>query len=250
MLVSNCMKLAALLAFTIVASAADLPTGASLIQRFVEASGGSAAYAKAKNVTMEGAVEIEGRNIAGTVSTAQAGEKSYTSMEFTAIGKVEEGFDGDIGWQNSELQGPRLLEGEEKAAAKRASSLALITAWRDQYTSAKTLGSEDIAGKPAWNVEMTPKEGKPEHFFFDRDSGLLKAVGMTLSTPLGEITTQVQMADYRAVDGIQTPFRMTQQAFGQSIVMTFSKVSYNAQIPPGRFDLPAPVKALAAKRKQ
>jgi hypothetical protein len=240
---------AILLAFTMVAAAADPPTGESLIQRFIEASGGAAAYARAKSVAMEGAVEIEGRNIAGTVSIAQAGRKSYTSMDLAGIGKVEEGYDGEIGWQNSALQGPRLLDGQEKAVARRASSLSMITAWRDEYTSAKTLGSEDIAGKPAWKVEMTPKEGKPENFFFDRESGLMAAVGMILPTPLGDMATQVMLADYRLVDGIQTPFRMTQQAFGQSIVMTFSKVSYNAQIPASRFELPDAVKALAAKQK-
>jgi len=252
MLVSK-MKLARHLAvFTLAAAiafGADLPTAESLIQRFVDASGGASAYAKAKSVAMEGTVEIEGRNISGTVVIAQAGEKSYTSMDFMGIGKVEEGYDGETGWQNSALQGPRLLEGEEKAAARRASNLSLFTAWREDYTAAKTLGSEDIDGRPAWKVEMTPKEGKPENYFFDRESGMLTGIGITLSSPLGEIATQVLLADYRLTNGIRTPFRMTQQAFGQNIVMEFSKVAYNAPIPAGRFDLPPAVKALVAKRK-
>ena len=243
-------QLAVVVAFTAAAAyGADAPTAESLIQRYVEKSGGAAAYAKAKNVLMEGTVEMEGRNISGPVTIAQAGEKSYTSMEFAGIGKVEEGYDGNIAWQNSALQGPRVLEGEEKAAARRASSLSLVTTWRTEYTSAKTLGSEDVAGKPAWKVEMTPKEGKAENYYFDRDSGLLTQIGMVISTPLGDIATQVLLGDYRPVDGIRTPFRMTEQAFGQSIVMTFTKVSYNAQLPAGQFDVPPAVKALAAKRK-
>ena len=43
-------------------------------------------------------------------------------MDFPGIGKVEEGFDGETAWENSALQGPRILDGDEKAAAKRAAS--------------------------------------------------------------------------------------------------------------------------------
>jgi hypothetical protein len=35
----------------------------------------------------------------------------------------------------------------------------------------------------------------------------------------------------------------------QTIVLHFNKVSYNDAVPPGRFDLPAEIKALAAKKK-
>jgi hypothetical protein len=170
-------------------------------------------------------------------------------MEFPGIGKIEEGFDGETAWENSALQGPRILEGEEKITAKRAATLALITTWRDVYKEARTTGSEDVDGKPAWKVEMTPKEGRPETFFFDKDSGLLVRTSAVLSSPLGEISTQATMSDFRVVQGILTPFAMTENAMSQSIVMKFSKIAYNVTIPPERFALPAAVKALLEKNK-
>jgi hypothetical protein len=36
---------------------------------------------------------------------------------------------------------------------------------------------------------------------------------------------------------------------GQVMVMHFDKVAYNTEIPDGRFDLPAAVKALAERKK-
>jgi hypothetical protein len=112
------------------------------------------------------------------------------------------------------------------------------------------VGSEDVEGKPAWKVEMTPKEGKPETFYFDKETMLLVRTTATITTPLGEIPVDALMGDYRAVDGIQTPFTLTQKAMSQVIVMKFDKVQYNARIAADRFDLPPAVKALAAKRKQ
>ncbi len=72
---------------------------------------------------------------------------------------------------------------------------------------------------------------------------------MTLSTPLGEIPTQVTMSDYRPVGGIQTPATLIQAAMNQNIVMHFEKIVYNTTLPPGQFDPPPDVKALLNKRK-
>lgn len=229
--------------------AADMPTGESLLQRYIDRSGGAAAYANAKNMSMSGTVEMAGRNISGTVTIVEEGEKSYTAMDFPGIGKVEEGYDGETAWEDSALEGPRILEGDEKASAKRAATLALITSWRQVYKDARTVGEADVDGKPAWKVEMTPNEGRPETFFFDKESGLLVRISAVLSTAMGEIATEATMSDFRPVDGILTPFVMTEKAMSQNIVMRFSKIAYNAEIPPNRFDLPPAVKAKLDQKK-
>jgi len=227
--------------------AADLPSGESLLKRSIEKSGGAQAYARAKSVSMTGKVEMEGHNISGTAIMLEQGRKSYTAMEFPGIGKIEEGYDGETAWEDSALQGPRLLEGDEKAAAKRASTLWLIAAWREVFTDAKTIGPADVGGKPAWQVEMVAKEGKPETWFFDRDSGLLVKTSGVLSTAMGDLATELIMSDFRTVDGILTPFAMTQKAMSQTIVMRFDKITFNSAIPPDRFDPPSSVKSLRKK---
>lgn len=227
--------------------AADLPTGESLLKRSVEKSGGAQAYARAKSVSMTGKVEMEGRNISGTVTLLEEGKKSYTAMEFAGIGKVEEGYNGDTAWEDSALQGPRVLDGDEKAAAKRASTLWVIAAWREVFNDAKTIGPADVDGKPAWQVEMVAKEGKPETWFFDRDSGLLVKTSGVVSTAMGDLSTELIMSDFRPVDGILTPFTMTQKAMSQTIVMHLDKIAFNAAIPPDRFDPPNSVKSLRKK---
>jgi hypothetical protein len=234
----------AVLAIAGLAVAADMPSGESLLQRSIEKSGGAEAYAKAKSVAMSGTVEMPAQNITGTIAVFEEGGKSYTAMDFAGIGKIEGGFDGETAWENSALQGPRILEGDEKVEALRAAKMSLLTGWRDLYKSAKTIGSEDVDGKPAWKVEMTPKAGKPETFFFDRDSGLLVRTTAVHSTPLGEISAESTMSDFRPVDGILTPFTMTETAMNQKIVTHFKDVSYNAATPKDRFDLPAAVKSL------
>ena len=213
--------------------AAAPPSGESLLKRAIEKSGGAQAYAKAKSVSMTGKVEIEGRNISGTVTLLEEGKKSYTAMEFAGIGKVEEGYDGETAWEDSALQGPRLLEGDEKAAAKRASILWAIAAWREVFADAKTIGPADVEGKPAWQVEMIAKEGKPETWFFDRDSGLLVKTSGVLSTAMGDLTTEVVNSDFRAVDGILGPLRHDAESHEPDHPHTLRKNRFQRRYPGG-----------------
>jgi hypothetical protein len=238
----------ALLVSAATALAADLPSGENLLQRFIDRSGGEKAYAQAKNAQMTGTVEIAGRNISGNVEMVQEGEKSWTALDLPGIGRIEQGFNGETAWEKNAIQGARLVEGEEKSVMRRDSRFAL-TNWRDEYSSARTIGEENIDGKAAWKVEMMPKDGRPETFYFDKNSSLLVRMSAVVSTPLGEIAADVTLSDYRPVDGIQTPFTMTQAAMGQTIIMHFDKIVYNGAIPQDRFALPEDVKALLQKTK-
>ncbi|MDE3197707.1 MAG: hypothetical protein KGN84_15265 [Acidobacteriota bacterium] len=229
--------------------AADLPSADSILRQSFDRSGGAAAYAKANNAVMTGTVEMVGHNLSGPVTIYQADNRSYTSIDLPGIGKIEEGYDGHTAWEMNALQGARIKDGEEKALMERTASISPLMNWRTYYTSAKTLGAEDVDGKPAWKIEMTPKLGKPETFYFDKGTMLLVRTTATITTPLGDIPVDASMSDYRVVDGIQTPFEMTQKAMSQTLVMKFSKVQYNANIPASVFDLPPAVKALADRKK-
>jgi hypothetical protein len=224
--------------------AADMPSGASLLDRYIEKSGGAAAYAKAKTTMMTGTVTVAGANISGNVSIYQEGLKFYQLVEIAGIGKIEGGFDGETAWENSALQGPRILEGDEKIEAKRAATLAVVSNWRQVFKEARTVGSEDVDGKTAWKVEMTAREGKPETFFFDKDSGLLVKTSSVRTTPLGDIPAETDMTDFRPVEGIITPFTMTEKAMNQTMVLKFSAIAYNSDMPKDRFAVPPEIKAL------
>ncbi len=246
------MKLLAAL-FLVVTSlcfAADLPSGESILALSLKKSGGEAAFAKIKSATMTGTVEMVGHNITGPVSVFMQGEKMYTTIELPGLGKVEEGYDGSVAWEANALTGPRIKEGEEKTATVRASRMGmdLLNTWREYYREARTLGEEDVNGKPAWKVQLTPKEGKPEAFFFDKQSGLLVRMSQVMSTAMGEIPVEGDLSDYRMVGGVMTPFSMTQKAMSQVMAMHFDKVVWNPAIPPDRFDLPPAVKALAERK--
>jgi len=219
--------------------------------RCLSKSGGAEAYAKVKSAAMTGKVEMAGHNISGPASVFQQGDKTYSVIELPGVGKIEEGFDGKTAWEINALTGPRIKDGEEKAATVRASKMGLdlMSTWKTFYKEARTIGQEDVDGKPAWQVRLTPKEGKPEIFSFDRESGLLVRVAQTMTTPLGEIPVEAEFTDYRPVEGILTPFTMTQKAMSQVMVMHFDKVEWNPRLPADRFELPPVIRTLTDRQK-
>lgn len=230
--------------------ASDMPSGESLIARSIASEGGEKALAKTERTIMTGTVELIGHNnISGPLEIYQAAGKAYTVLELPGIGKIEEGFDGQVAWESNVLSGPRIKDKEELEATKRSSQVSVLADWKDFYKAAVTVGLEDVNGKPAWKVAMTPTEGGQEYMYFDRDSGLLVKLAQTLPSALGDIPVEMIFEEYREVDGVKTPFLISQLAMGQNMAMRIEKVTYNADIPASRFDLPADVKALGAKQK-
>jgi hypothetical protein len=55
------------------------------------------------------------------------------------------------------------------------------------------------------------------------------------------------LSDYKEQNGVTAPRKVHQKALGQEFLITINQVEYNVDMPKDRFDLPAEIKALAAK---
>jgi photosynthetic reaction center cytochrome c subunit len=60
-------------------------------------------------------------------------------------------------------------------------------------------------------------------------------------TPLGRNPTQIDYADYREVDGVQIPFRVTTSQPANSSTIQFEEVHQNAPIDAAKFAKPKPL---------
>jgi zinc protease len=227
--------------------AADgLPTGETVLAHYVEATGGRAAYDKIRGHIEKGSMALPAQNIKGAMTMYQSEpDKQVVVIDFPGIGKAEEGTDGKIAWSASAMQGARLKEGEEKAAALRsAMGDAKFLDWKKNYKSVVTAGVEDVEGKPCYRVVMTPLTGKPETEYYEKESGLLVRQTATAVTPMGEIAVDARVSDYRKEGGILMPHKLKQTLAGQSIEITVDSVEINPEFPKDRFEPPAEVKAL------
>lgn len=230
-------------------AADDLPKADIILDKAIEVTGGKAAYQKVHSKIESGSMEINGMKGTSTMYKAEP-DKAYTEIVFEGLGKMQDGSNGKVAWSNSAIQGPHVKEGDEKEMALLMNRMDAELNWRDLFSKTETVGSENVEGKDCYKVVLTPKTGKPMTQYFDKQSGLMVKVVMTLKGPMGEITAETLADDYRKDGDILSPHKMTEKAMGQQIVITINKIEYNAEIPASRFDIPEEVQALLNKDKK
>lgn len=238
----------ALAAPSVIAADEQLPKADRILDKFVEATGGKAAYEKVHNEKWTGSFEFVGKGIKGTVTSYRAEpSKTVTIVELEGVGTVEDGTDGETAWTRSAMQGPRIKEGDERAASMREAMLRGPLYWRKLYKQAETVGVENVGDQACYKVVLTPNEGKPETHYYDKKTNLLVKMTMTIASPMGEIPTETMLSDYKEEAGLRQPHTVHQKAMGQEFLITMDHMEYNIDMPKDRFDLPADVKALVTK---
>jgi hypothetical protein len=240
-----------LLAAVAVGGYAQTVTADAVLDRFVEVSGGKAAFAELKSMSTKGTIEFVGQGIKGTVETyALQPNNSLTVMELAGIGKITSGVTNGMVWQNSAIQGARIAQGDEAAQMLRSTRLDAPVKWREIYPEVKLEGTEDVDGKAAYKVSLKAAgAGEPQVNWYDKESGLLVQSRMVLEIPMGKIPVVTKMLDYEKMGGFLEPRRLEQKMGPQTLVTVITSVERNPEIAAEKFALPAEIEKLAAKKK-
>ncbi len=228
---------------------AKLPAAEDIIEKSIEAMGGREAMEKIHNRVSKGTFEIAGQGLKGAMTTYEAApNKQYVRIELKDIGTIESGTDGIVHWESNAMTGPRVLEGPEKALNARLTRFNAALYWKELYQKAECVGVEDVDERPCYEVVFTPEEGEPETAYYDRKSYMPRKTVLMVQTPMGAIPMEAVATDYRSVDDVQLPFKVTQTIAGvQQIIVTVESVEHNVDIPADRFALPEAVRALVGK---
>jgi len=223
------------------AVAGELPKAETVLAKYVESVGGEAAFAKLKNRVFKGKMIMPSFGMEATMVTyIKPPSSSYSELDFEAFGKSTSGTNGDVAWEVSAMQGPRLLEGADKARRFREAQLNPYLNWQESFDKAETTGEGTVGDAECYKVVMTPKAGEPITCFFDKKSGLL--LEMETETEAGTMT--ITPTDYRDVDGIKIAFKTTVEADMFSIETIVESVEHNVDIAEDRFELPDEIKQL------
>jgi hypothetical protein len=226
-----------------------LPKAETVLDRYIEVTGGKSAYEKRKTQTLNGTIEFVGRGIKGSLSIIAAEPASVrTVMDLEGIGKIESGVSSGVSWELSPIMGPRVKDGPEKADSLREATFNSPLHWRKLYPKVETAGAETINGEECIKIVATPDDGKPQTMFFSKKSGLLVKRAQTIVSPMGEIPAEEFTSDYKDFNGVLMPTKVTQKAAGQELLVTMQSVRTNEEVPKQKLEPPAEIKALLNKK--
>jgi hypothetical protein len=215
-------------------------TADQVMEKFIAATGGRAAYNRIKSTVMKGTLEISPNGLKGTfTATSKAPNLLLVTQNIGGLGNMKQGFDGKTAWSQDPLSGLRTLEGAEQAAFAREASFNSQLHWKELYKSAQMLGVKEFDGKKAYAVKLTPAVGHPVTQYFDVKTFFMIGMDTVEESPQGTMPIHASMGDYRLVDGVKMPFMARQKVGPADLTMLTTEVKNNVSIDNGIFVKPA-----------
>jgi len=233
------------------------PDAAAILDRFVEVTGGTAAYAGIQNRISSVRIVHVGMDFEDRAVTYEARPcKTRTFSESEATGTTESGIDGELVWFVSEHTGPVVEEGEAREAAIAAAAFDRSAQWRKHFIAAVYAGEETVGGKSCHKIVLTPPIGGNETRFYDKESGLLVKIARARLTSVGmqpSIPIEILIDDYRPVDGLLLAHKVTEAVdmcgSAHKTVYITETIKHNVDLPHDHFDPPTEVMLFAKKQE-
>jgi hypothetical protein len=143
-------------------------------------------------------------------------------------------------WRRSSGEPIERLTGLRFEEAMRINPLARLADWRETAVAVQVAGSDRLGEEEVWIVRVEGKFSPPLTRYVSKKTGLLlKEDGWVTAKGQGTVSLTVRFADYREVDGVKIPFRLSSESrlTGKQIIQ-YAEARANPEIRKGTFALP------------
>lgn len=209
-------------------------TAKSVIDKYIEAIGGKDNLLKVNDKTTVMKGSIQGMNLTLTISQKQPG-KLYQLLD-AGVFQQKTVFDGTKG-KVSGMNGEQELTGSMLENVKSQADMHSILTLDEKGVKTELAGVESINGKDAYKINFTYPSGLKATNYYDSESGLLVRTLSAVDTPQGSINMQIDFDDYRDVNGVKYPFKLTQTAGPNVIELTAESIEVNKGLDDAMFEV-------------
>jgi len=181
------------------AKPASLPSVDDVIAKYVNAVGGAKAIGATKSLVEHGTVMREN-------GRGEPQSKPVT-VTLDASPKIE-----------TELKYP------PEANQEIASWLGRLMRLDEAKAGLRVAGISNVRGHDAYTVEVRAQQGRPDWLYFDMKDGLLLRRRHEMTTTLGILPAEYDYEDYRVVDNVKVPFKMSWSRGDYRVTFNFDDV--------------------------
>jgi hypothetical protein len=184
--------------------------------------------------------------ITGSVeSYAAAPDLLRVRTMLPGFGRMETGFDGSVGWSDSEVAGAMILAGKQLDQLRASGDL--LAPLHANVRSVTWIGARDFDGRKATAVAVISHSGDSTTEYFDAETHLLIGLEQRIATPGGDVPATTSFTGYRAFNGVLIPTTVTQRLPGGQIMVT--KITTVDQQPIDRSVFTPPPSVLRLRRQ-
>lgn len=209
--------------------AQELPAAAAIVARHVDAIGGAAAYKGVQSVHARGRLEIPAQGIVAAFElfTARPSQVLYR-VTVPGVGRIENGYDGAIGWSDSPISGPEILTGRQLIEAAEDAWFDAPLRESSRIQELTTVEQTIFDGRPAYKVRVVFRTGREQMDYFDVETGLQIGSESERATPQGVVPTVNVLRNYQKFGNVMQPTTFVQRALGFEQVVTLTSCEYDS----------------------
>jgi hypothetical protein len=215
------------------------PSVDQILDKFVQAIGGKAAYERVTSRVSKGTFELSAQGMTGALEIySKAPNKSLFSVDFPGFGLVQQAFDGTIGWADNPQTGLREITDQELSVTKRGAVFHQALKLRELYPKMTLKGQEKVGERQTYVIEADAGDGALRRMYFDAETGLMLRTTVERDMVEGRGAFDLLLEDYKEVDGVKVPFtvRATTPTFDYVIKLT--EIKQNIPIDDAKFAKP------------
>jgi hypothetical protein len=224
-------------------------TADEVIERSLTAMGGRAAFAKVKSRSTIGTVTLStpGGDVSGSVEVLNAvpnKSRSLIQIDLTSLGAgpyvLDTRFDGASGYVLDNLQGDREISGNQLDNLRNSAFPHTFLTYKEAGIAVQLSGKEKVGDRDAFLLVLEPASGSVVRQYIDAETHqVIKTVVKVEVPQLGrEVEQTTEYADYREVDGLKIPFRLTATSSVQNYTIIVTKVEHNVSVDEKLFSKP------------
>lgn len=196
----------------------------TIIEKYVEAIGGKDAVAKVEDRTTIMRGTAMGQSIT-MILKQKAPNKLRQEMKAGGMEQVVI-FDGEKGVMNVMNQKIEVKD-KELDALKLEANMELMLDPAKYGIKLSFDGVEKFNDKDVYKIKMVFPSGLSGFSYFDLATGLKVKEDREVPTKMGVGQQTIVYDDYKDVDGVKYPFKITQSFGGQSVEVTVSSIKVN-----------------------
>lgn len=219
----------------------------AILERYTKAIDPSGKVASIQGMKSTITMEIPSAGMSATINAMQRRPNQMAMViEIPGLGEMKQGFDGTTAWSSDPMQGPRIISGPEAAALADGASFDAMIRTPALFSAMEAAGEGEVNGEKTVCLKLTWKSKRETTECYSTTTGLLLETRQKQQSQMGEIDAVSRLSDYRDVNGIMVPHKITQSAMGMEQVMTTTSVEFGPQ-DAKLFELPPEIKALKDK---
>ena len=233
-----------------------------ILNEYVHAEGGAKALAGIQTASITGSLTDDATGQSGTYSLITKAPNKFYSEIIVEPRRLVEAYNGKSAWgqdtsdqdssgqdtgansSSGAVDAPHTLTGavaSEWEAAGRYLNSRLADAKKSKF-GLQLIDSEEVDGRKAYHVRIVLSPRVSRELFFDAQTHLLirEIIPAAAQQPGSKnaAAEELDYADYRRVDGIEMPYRITLRRAGRAYTVAVSRIEWNAPVNDSVFDFP------------